>query len=105
MTKRILILVTLLTFGMIFSTQPVYSASTSTAKNSSQVTSQISGTININSADVDALTQLPGIGKKTAQKIVDYRNKNGKFSSPEALMNVKGIGQKKYDKLKSHLSV
>ena len=48
--------------------------------------------ININSASVEQLTTLNGIGDKTAQAIVDYRKKNGDFTNLKDLVNVKGIG-------------
>lgn len=48
--------------------------------------------ININLADVEQLVLLKGVGKKKAQAIVEFRLKNGNFSSIEDLQNVKGIG-------------
>ncbi len=61
--------------------------------------------IDINTADIDALIQVKGIGEKTAQSIIDYRKKNGPFKSVEDLMNIKGIGEKKLKKLKKQLIV
>ena len=60
--------------------------------------------VNINSASIEELSTLPGIGKGTAVKIVEYR-KNHKFKKTSDLMNVKGIGQKKFDKIKTQLSI
>ena len=51
-----------------------------------------SGKININSADIETLKRLPGIGDVKAQTIVSYREKNGPFSSVEELLDVRGIG-------------
>jgi comEA protein len=59
--------------------------------------------ININSAYPDDLVRLPGIGEVIAERIVDYRQQVGKFSSIEQLMNVKGIGRKKLEKLRNHV--
>ncbi len=51
--------------------------------------------INVNSATAEKLAELPGIGPVLAERIVQYRNDNGFFTSPEELVNVKGIGEKK----------
>lgn len=56
--------------------------------------------ININTASADELTRLPGIGPKTAEKIIEYRKKFGKFKSVDELIEVKGIGEKKLEKIK-----
>ena len=61
--------------------------------------------ININTADSQALQQLKGVGPATAQKIIDYRNKNGKFKAIEDLKNVSGIGDKTFEKLKDKITV
>ncbi len=59
--------------------------------------------ISINTADLKALCTLDGIGETTAQLIIDYRNQNGFFQTLNDLMNVKGIGQKKFDKIKDKI--
>ncbi len=56
--------------------------------------------ININTADKKMLTQLPGVGPKTADAILKYRKANGKFKSANDLLNVKGIGEKTLKKMK-----
>ena len=63
------------------------------------------GKININKATVSELTSIPGVGNSTAEKIVSYRDKNGKFSSIENVKNVSGIGDAKYEKLKDYITV
>jgi competence protein ComEA len=60
--------------------------------------------VNINSASIEELSTLPGIGKGTAEKIVKYR-KDHKFKKTSDLMNVNGIGQKKFDKIQAKLSI
>lgn len=61
--------------------------------------------ISINSANIDDLVKLPGIGDKTALKIIDYREKYGKFLKIEDIKNVSGIGDKKYEKIKEFISI
>jgi competence protein ComEA len=56
--------------------------------------------INLNTATVDQLEELPGVGRATAERILEYRQKNGGFKKIEELMNVKGIGEKSFLKLK-----
>lgn len=62
-------------------------------------------TVNINTASVAELQELPGVGAKTAARIVDYRTKKGPFRKIEELMNVQGVGEKSFLKLRSQLTV
>ena len=57
-------------------------------------------TINLNTATLDQLETLPGIGRKTAERILEQRQKSGGFKKIEELMNVKGIGEKSFLKIK-----
>lgn len=61
--------------------------------------------ININTAGPAELQELPGIGPALAQRIIDHRNKNGPFVSPEDLMSVSGIGEKRFEQLKDKICV
>jgi competence ComEA-like helix-hairpin-helix protein len=61
--------------------------------------------ININIADLETLIRLPGIGEKTAQKIIDLRNEKGNFGKLEELLDVKGIGNVKFNKIKKFLYI
>ena len=61
--------------------------------------------INLNTASATEIASLPGIGPKTAELIVQYREKNGSFKKIEEIMNVKGIGEKTFLKLKDRITV
>ena len=61
--------------------------------------------VNLNTATATQIAALPGIGDKTAKMIIEYRDKNGGFKKIEELMNVKGIGEKSFLKLKSLVTV
>jgi competence protein ComEA len=61
--------------------------------------------VNLNTASVNELETLPGVGAKVAARIVEYRQKNGPFKKIEELMNVQGIGEKSFLKLRGQLTV
>jgi comEA protein len=61
--------------------------------------------ININTAPAAELESLPRIGPKVAQRIVDFRTKNGNFKKVEEIMKVQGIGEKVYDQIKDLITV
>lgn len=67
--------------------------------------SSSSGLININTASAEELDALPGVGPSTAASIVEDRERNGPFASPEDLMRVSGIGEKKFAKLQASICV
>ena len=64
-----------------------------------------SSPVNLNTATVTQLESLPGIGKSTAERILEYRQKSGGFKKVEDLMNVRGIGEKSFLKLKPLVTV
>jgi comEA protein len=61
--------------------------------------------VNLNTATAEQLDTLPGIGPKVAARIIEYRQKNGTFKKVEDLMNVKGIGEKAFLKIKDRITV
>jgi competence protein ComEA len=61
--------------------------------------------VNINTASATEIATLPGVGAKMAARIIEYRQKNGPFKKVEELMNVRGIGEKNFLKLKPQLAV
>jgi competence protein ComEA len=61
--------------------------------------------INLNTATSEQLQTLPGIGPALAKTIIDYRTKTGKFTKIEELLNVKGVGEKKFQQIKDRLVV
>ena len=63
------------------------------------------GKINLNTADVSALTTLPGIGEGKAEEIIRYRERNGRFKKPEDLMKVPGIKEKAFERVKDKIIV
>jgi competence protein ComEA len=75
------------------------SATRSAAKPASTVV------VNLNTASAGEFEALPGIGAKTAARIVEYRQKNGPFKKIEELMNVRGVGEKNFLKLKPQITV
>lgn len=63
------------------------------------------GLVNLNTADVGELDELPGVGEATARAIVEDREANGPFSTPEDLMRVSGIGEKKFARIEGMVCV
>ena len=95
--KRIaLVVLTILSFGA--GTASAQESGKAPATSSTQM-------VNLNSATVPQLEALPGIGRSTAEKIVEYRQKSGGFKKVEDLMNVQGIGEKSFLKLKPLVTV
>ena len=63
------------------------------------------GVVNVNTATVEELVQLPGIGEKRAQAILEARQQRGGFKSVDELLEIRGIGPANLEKLRPHLSV
>lgn len=67
--------------------------------------STATGVVNINTADASQLALLPRVGLKAAQRVVDYRNQYGSFKKTSDLMQVKGFGQKTFERLSQYIAV
>ncbi len=79
--------------------------SLSAAADSGRADAPVPRKVRLNSATKSELMTLPGIGEATAERILLYREERGKFRTLEELKNVKGIGEKKFEKLKPHIEV
>ena len=85
---------------------PQYDASTEGGSSGKAVRETENGSVvNINLASMNELQLLPGVGPSTAQKIVDYRQQNGKFQRIEDIMNISGIGEKTFENLKDFIEI
>ena len=71
---------------------------------SSQETTTNSFKIDINTADIDQLVLLDGIGENIAQRIIEYREEFGPFATIEDLLKVNGIGQKKFEEIADYIT-
>ena len=99
--RYLTILIVILTLGFGFNTVSYAKSVKKDGKKSVQKVEKV----NINTASVEELTKLKGIGVKKAKAIVEFRKKNGRFKKPEDIMLVKGIGKKTYERLKPFITV
>jgi competence protein ComEA len=65
----------------------------------------VTGIVNINTADAAQLAMLPRVGAKAAQRILDYRKEHGGFKKTSDLMQVKGFGEKSFERLAAYVTV
>jgi competence protein ComEA len=84
---------------------PSSSQPTSSAGSTSKFKNPGDGVVNVNTADAAELQRLPGVGPSTAQKILEYRAQIGRFSLPDQMMDVKGIGPKKFERMRPFISL
>lgn len=70
-----------------------------------QASAPAGDTVNINTADVKELMKLEGVGRKVAEKIVEYREQHGRFQKPEELRKVEGIGSGLWERNRARILV
>lgn len=89
------------------STETTATSTETTAPSASIATSpsQTSGKVNINTADLQTLMTLEGIGEVYAQRIIDYRNAHGPFTNIVEITNVSGIGTKRFEAIMDSITV
>jgi competence protein ComEA len=84
---------------------PIGAPTATGATDARDASPETGGTVNLNTASVTELDALPGVGPAIAQRIIDYREANGPFESPEELKEVPGIGDATFEKLASKITI
>lgn len=90
---------------VVFDGEKIYVASMDEVADKVAIAGMAGGKVSINNADLAALMTLPGVGESKAQAILDYRQENGGFQSVEDIMNVTGIKEAMYNKIKDHITL
>jgi comEA protein len=91
--------------GIAVSAAAASAQNKSTPKAATAATATAAAPVNLNTATAEQLATIPGVGPKMAERIVDYRQKNGGFKKVEDLMNVSGVGEKSFLKMKPLITV
>lgn len=100
MMKKIVLLAT-----MVFAFALVLPAGGVALAADASVASGVQSVVDVNSATVEELIALPGIGPVTARRIVEYRDQHGSFSSADQLLEVKGIGEATLGKIRGMVRI
>ena len=87
------------------SVAPTEPATAATESQTVPTQNTVSGKVNINTADLETLMTLEGIGETYAQRIIDYRNEHGPFASIADITNVSGIGTKRFEAIMDDITV
>ena len=82
-----------------------YVGNTNTSNKNTTDKNDLNSKVNINTATKEELDTLPGIGESTANKIINYREENGKFKSIEEIKEVSGIGDSKFEQIKDLIEI
>lgn len=105
LTVLFLVVCTVLFFSRNSAENQVYCGTESVATSEAAQTAEEILLININTADKDELMLLTGIGEITAENIIAHRNEKGNFLTIEEIMEVSGIGEKKFEAIKNYITV
>lgn len=97
------LVITVPILGLLAVSAPVVSADQRDTRQTPRAT--VVSPVDLNTASMAELETLPGVGRRTAERIVEYRQKHGGFKKIEELMNVQGIGEKSFLKLKALITV
>lgn len=85
--------------------ETIISNKSSENKSNNDISKESNNIININTATIEEMQKIPGIGQSKAEKIIAYRNENGLFKTIEDIKNVSGIGDSIYEKIKDYITI
>ena len=108
LAAALIICALLIGYNLFYSSElkePVIVITQETLEEEEEESPEASDLIDINHATKEELCQLTGIGEVLAQRIIDYRTEYGSFTRPEDLKNVKGIGEKVFERLKEEITL